>query len=89
MSTPQLEIKQSTLAEIWVRFEQTVLDPIGAGDVQRQEVRRAFYSGAAALLELVLDIGEPGFEEDAGVNRLAKLEAEIAQFSDDLAQGRA
>jgi hypothetical protein len=55
----------NTIGDIWAIFEAATL-AAGAGAVQRQECRRAFYSGAAAALELFIAIGDPGFEEDAG-----------------------
>lgn len=57
--------------------------------MQRQECRRAFYSGAAAALELFIQIGDPGFEEDAGILRLEAIQRELQQFGEDIKEGRA
>ncbi|OFW05681.1 MAG: hypothetical protein A3H96_11515 [Acidobacteria bacterium RIFCSPLOWO2_02_FULL_67_36] len=78
----------STVADIWSLFEAMAL-PKDAGVVQRQECRRAFYGGAAAMLELFTQIGEPGFEEDAGVRRVEAISVVLAQFGEDIQAGRA
>jgi hypothetical protein len=78
----------NTIGDIWALFEAATLAK-GAGPTQRQECRRAFYSGAAAAFELFWQIGEPGFEEDAGMRRLEAIQAELARFADDIKEGRA
>lgn len=78
----------STLGEIWALFEAATFAK-GAGPVQRRECKRAFYSGAAAMLEMFSQIGEPGFEEDAGVRRLEAISRELERFGDAISEGRA
>jgi hypothetical protein len=78
----------NTIGDIWALFEAATLAK-GAGAVQRRECKRAFYSGAAAALELFTQIGEPGFEEDAGIRRLEAIARELAQFGEDIQHGRA
>jgi len=78
----------NTVGDIWAIFEAGTLAN-GAAAVQRQECKRAFYSGAAAMLELFRQVGEPGFEEDAGVRRLEAIAAELSRFGEDMKDGRA
>lgn len=78
----------NTIGDIWALFEATTLAK-HAGPVQRQECKRAFYSGAAAALELFMQIGDPGFEEEAGVQRLEAIQRELHQFGEDIKDGRA
>ena len=39
--------------------------------------------------ELFTQIGEPGFEEDAGVRRVEAISVVLAQFGEDIQAGRA
>ena len=41
-----------TLAESWTEFERAVL-PAHVGDLQRSEMRKAFYGGASAMFGCV------------------------------------
>lgn len=69
-----------TIAEQWSEFEKTVLDPMGAGPTQRQEMRRAFYAGVSFMLDQNLAIGDDGVDEDDGVKHLASIHAELDVF---------
>jgi hypothetical protein len=77
-----------SLAEAWTALE-AAYDP-AAGPMQRREVRRGFYCGAASALGIVLailDSGQDPTEED--VARLHDLDAEVMLFFADLKAGRA
>ena len=66
------------IAEEWYNYEQNVM-PKDAGDVQRQETKRAFYGGALALYMRILR--SPGTEEESisqGVQVVADVEAAVA-----------
>ncbi len=78
----------NTIADIWGLYEVATLAK-EAGPIQRQECKRAFYSGAAAAFELFWQIGDSGFEEDAGIRRLENIRRELAQFGEDIKDGRA
>lgn len=77
-----------TLASAWDTFHAAVLPP-GAGPIQRQEMRRAFYAGAQAALLATVDISEPEVSEDAGVAALEALHDECRQFAKAISEGRA
>ncbi len=79
-----------TIAQRWAEFEAAILDPIGAGDLQRKETRRAFYAGFQASLTAGIEMAEEsGDDDEAGVLMIAALHEECLQFSGEIAMGRA
>lgn len=78
----------ANLASLWAFFETSVLDPIAASPVQRQESRRAFYSGAGAMFELVMKATAPENEELC-MAMLSELEHELLHFGELLKKGQA
>jgi len=76
----------NTVADLWADFEQRIV-PKGAPAVQRIEMRRAFYSGARALLRLMNDIGE--VSDDAGAAILDGIDQELDAFGKAVLEGRA
>src|ERR1051325_1798677 len=56
----------------WEEFESAVL-PEACGDVQRQEMRRAFYGGCRAMLTMICNISEAAPDEDAGAGQIQLL----------------
>ena len=78
----------NSIGDIWAIFEAATMAK-GAGPIQRQECKRAFYSGAAAAFELFEQIAEPGFEEDAGIRRLEAMKQELYRFGEAIKDGRA
>jgi hypothetical protein len=69
-----------TLDAIWEGFARDVLDPICASPLQRQEMKRAFYAGAAAVLAIQDVIGLPTTPEDVGVIMLEDLSRRVQRF---------
>lgn len=78
----------NTIAGRWAIFEKLVM-PQDAPPVQRQEMRRAFYSGAQAMLHLQLLAIEPGLSEHASVAMLEGWHDECRRFAQQVAQGQA
>ena len=78
----------NTIAEQWGLFEKAVI-PIDAPAIQRQEMRRAFYGGAAALLRLQWVVGDGAIGEDAGVAIIEGWHDECLRFAEDVSKGRA
>jgi hypothetical protein len=73
----------------WLTFAEHVL-PKNVGPVQRQEMRRAFYSGAGLLFENMTNaVGPDEVSEDAGLDIMASVDAEIRAFLEDVKRGRA
>lgn len=79
----------STLAAQWASYERLVI-PATAGDLQRQETRRAFYAGAQDLFELLQHGVSAGPEFTAEDERLLEaVDAELRQFVLEVKEGRA
>lgn len=67
------------LQEQWQSFDQAII-PKNAPPIQRQEMRRAFYAGAFAMLNISKQLGDEDIDMDAGVAVLEGVEQEIQQF---------
>lgn len=83
-------VKRKLMQEQWGLFCERVISP-DAPEVQKTEMRRAFYAGAQAILFRVivafaLETTEPT-EEDLQI--MVDLEAELKQFAADVVAGRA
>lgn len=78
----------NTIAEQWQFFETTVISP-DAPPLQRQEMCRAFYSGAEALLRIQHKIGDPGTSIAAGVAIIEGIQDELRSFAAMVANGKA
>lgn len=72
----------------WESFAAAVLPP-GAPDVQRREMRRAFFGGAWAMLCEVRRIGDDSVSEEDGVKALDDIAKECEGFRDAVVGGRA
>jgi hypothetical protein len=55
----------NTIFDKWAGFEAIVI-PQDAPPIQTQEMRRAFYAGAASMLGLLYDISDEGVSDEAG-----------------------
>lgn len=72
----------------WRTYAEHVL-PAGAGAAQKQETRRAFYAGAGLLFEAMTNaVGPDDVSEDAGMEIMASVDAEIRAFLRDVKAGR-
>jgi hypothetical protein len=71
--------KKRRLQKEWQGFEKAVV-PKNASAVQKQEMRRAFYSGALIMFELTKELGDDDISEDAAVEALKGLEQELKEF---------
>lgn len=76
------------IREAWECYNRDVL-PRDAPPVQRSECRRAFYSGAQALLGIVACIGDDSVSEADGVGILEGLRGELDGFARLIKSGRA
>lgn len=72
----------------WKQFDRESI-PRTAPPIQRQEMRRAFYAGAAALLHLAKGLGDDEVSEDAGAAVLEAMQQEIVEFFEQVRQGKA
>ena len=76
------------IAKVWAQFHEKLL--VGAGPVQIQEMRRAFYAGAEIMLNTILRGLSPGTEaEDTDLKMMDELHQELVEFVEDIKNGRA
>lgn len=72
----------------WRQYAERVLPP-DAPRVQMMETRRAYYAGAASLLNLIMRHASPGDEITAEDDRLMDdIQAELDGFLRDVLAGR-
>ena len=75
--------------ELWETYAAGVMPP-GAGAVQRQEMRRAFYAGVQGILGLLVMKLEPDHEPTAADLRMMdEIAAELVAFETAVQEGRA
>jgi hypothetical protein len=67
-----------TIGEAWASYAGAILDPIAAGDTQREETKRAFYAGAAAMFGAMLNAAE--LEDDPAAARVEALDRELVDY---------
>ena len=74
---------------IWDEYAARVL-PKHCHAIQKQETRRAFYAGGAALFKVIMSSLSDGTEPtDGDFRALDELRAEFEAFTDDVEGGRA
>lgn len=78
-----------TIADQWSDFDRLILRPTGAGNVQRVETKRAFYAGAQAVLNVMLEIACVDTSDEGGAAMLEGLHDECRRFGAEIAAGRA
>jgi hypothetical protein len=83
-----MKTKPTTIADDWTRFAASVLPP-NVSDIQRSEMRRAFYGGVAVMFDHAYRLGDPDGSEADAVAMLERIRAEIQLFSRLVAEGRA
>jgi len=76
----------NTIQQQWCMFEKTVI-PVDAPQMQRQEMRRAFYAGAESMLRLQYGMGD--VSDDAGVAMIEGWHDECRRFAQQVAIGAA
>ena len=76
----------NTIQEQWNSFAEWVV-PKDAPSIQRQEMRRAFYSGAEAMMRIQWNIGDNSISEDAGVAILEGCREEMKIFATQVKNG--
>ncbi len=72
----------------WRKFVALVMPP-NAPEIQRKEMKRAFYAGSEAFLRVTLDVLEPGPEPtENDMRRMELISEELKQFATDVKEGR-
>ncbi len=77
----------NTMQTKWDCFQQIVL-PDGVSEIQRTEMKRAFYAGAKSFFDLQLAMPD-GITEKAEEAMLSGWADELDQFASDIQNGRA
>jgi hypothetical protein len=81
--------ERRALRDEWAEFAKKIL-PAGAPEVQRTEMRRAWYTGAAAMFGLMTGGLDADHEPtDLDVAYVESLNQELVAFGRDLNRGRA
>lgn len=80
------KIRGDTLLVLWQAWDRAILSD--ADDVQRSEMRRAFFSGAAAALQLMTTVATE-LPDEVACAALDGWLKECADFGQAVADGRA
>lgn len=67
-----------SIADLWTNFAGAVLPP-EASEVQRSEMRMAFYAGFNEMMSLVRDV-VPRLSDEHGVATLSRFNEELFDF---------
>jgi len=83
-------MKRRYILEEWNAFATGVL-PKNVSDVQRREMRRAFYAGAHSILYAIMRVLSPGSDDVTATDLeiMQSIEAEATAFAEDIKAGRA
>lgn len=75
--------KDTTLGEQWADYYEKLLRPAGAGEVQVEETRQAFYAGALCMFHLVSNAGANAPDGEAGEEEGARRMEAILREAED------
>ena len=70
------------------QFNEALLVPKDAPEVQRQQTKLAFYAGCQAALRLLWNVGGDEVSEEAGAHLIQSWNDECDQFARDWAKSR-
>jgi len=82
-----VKLMGTAVAQEWQSFALAVM-PVDAHPVQRQEMRRSFYGGVKAMLEVLKGIGSKSVSEEDGIALMERIDAELNQFYKDMLAGK-
>jgi len=80
--TDVMKPEDISIAYLWILFAGQVLDP-GAPEMQRQEMRKAFYAGFVECFKVVTDLADELTEEQT-VATLDRLQRESQEFFEEM-----
>jgi hypothetical protein len=79
---------QPSMAENWKRFAEMVL-PADAPDIQRSEMRKAFYAGATAILGIMEELTDECTEPtDRDMEMVEAVHRELQDFAAAVGAGQ-
>lgn len=70
----------NTITSQWELFNALVI-PKDAPDLQRREMRRAFFCGAESILRMQIELGKPEVSENAGIAIMEGWHDECHRFA--------
>lgn len=73
-----------SIEQEWLSFSAMIFDKVNPAPNQVDEMRKAFFAGAWAMLCAVKRIGEPDISETAGMQYLEARQQEGERFYRDL-----
>ena len=82
-------MKLESVNEMWESFARSVFAGLDIGDIQRQEMKRAFMAGCWGVLMVAMGVGEPDVDESGAVAHLEQMKADLEAFYRDVKGGRA
>lgn len=71
--------RKQLIAHGWRGFDKAVISP-QAPEIQRTEMRMAFYAGAAVVLEVLQAISTDRVSEEAGMRAIAGMVNETREY---------
>lgn len=82
-------MRRNRIMESWNEFSRKVIHP-NSPQIQRIEMRRAFYAGAAFVLEGITKDMSPGDQvQDSDIQILEDISSELVDFAEQMARGEA
>ena len=79
--------RDMTIVTKWRTYELVI--PKDAPLVQKQETKRAFYAGVAAILDILLQLADPAISEREGMMVLESCRKEVVGFTREVERGAA
>lgn len=76
----------NTVISGWEKFEKLILEPINASDIQRLEMKKAFFAGAAEAMSILMVVSNKQTSEEAGAAIIEGIVQEIESFANDVLQ---
>lgn len=75
--------KGRTIRDIWLTYGRNRFagEDFDTDEVLSETVKHAFYSGVAAMLELMTRVAPDDVSEDQGVERLTRLHEELDTYA--------
>lgn len=73
-----------TIKEEWQGFASMVIPSASPGEVQYDEMKKAFFAGAWAVVTSLEEMGEPHISEFQAIKHLEAIKSECSEFSKEL-----
>lgn len=81
------ENKPETVQSKWESFSEVMFKGLDVSDVQRDEMKKAFFAGSASMLGIVLGTGDPDISDEQRFSQFYALEEELSQFMKNELEG--